>query len=282
MNPEDLPDPDYFTRDLVNLGAPPPPNGPNVDHPKRVTVASLRLLHDYLAVAPLSVSMRNAGGLLFIPEAAGVRERSQRGTVLAVGPGDWNDAGTALVPMTLRPGDLVFFGKYAGTEEELGGRLVLIMRENECRVSVPAGSFEVVEHENPKLNHLVEEWCDVCHGDPEADAKARLEVERQVQADLQNAVCVCGHRGADHAHLTGPCKQCECMGFEAVLVEGGPLFLPIDEQGDSPAFTVPGHPDSIRRACVEPGCTFMQSLIHNEWRGARCGHRHPADLLGGA
>lgn len=254
----------------------PRPDGPNLDHPKRVTVESLRLLHDYLAVAPLSVSMRNAGGLMFIPEAAGVRERSQRGIVLAVGPGDYNDAGTALVPMTTGAGDLVFFGKYAGTEEELGGRLVLIMRENECRVRVPAGDFEVVEHENPKLNHLVEDWCDVCYGDPEADAKARLEVMRQAQADSQNAVCVCGHVGAEHAHLTGPCKQCECMGFQPNELEDTPAQARAELAEVLTDAAIP------RRPCAEPGCGFMQRMSAGEWVGAKCGHRHPASVVGGS
>jgi chaperonin GroES len=147
-------------------------------HPKRVTVEKLKILHDYVVVRPLAQPSR--AGAVHIPESASARERSHCGIVLAVGPGDWNEPGTARVPMALAAGDLVYFGKYSGTEEELDDRTVLVMRESEVRLTVGAGDFAIVEHENPKLDHLVEQWCEVCDGLPLEEAAARrLALERE-------------------------------------------------------------------------------------------------------
>lgn len=224
--------------------------GPNPAHPDRVTPERLRLLHDYLAVAALAVSTRAAGGTLFLPENAGVRERSQRGVVIAVGPGEFTDAGT-LLPMSIAAGDLVFFGKYAGTEEDFGGRTLLVMRETECRVSVPAGQFTVVDHpDNPKLNHLVEDYCEACHGDPDAEARERLARDREALVAR-----------------TSP-ETVQAAGGSADLPELPPRVLEPAE----------------RRACPGVGgesCLFMQTLNGTAWVGARCGHQHPAAFVGG-
>lgn len=127
-----------------------------------VTVAKLRILHDFIVVRPLAAPSKKTGSLMHMPGTAAERERSSRGVVLVVGPGDWNEPGTARMPMSVHVGDLVFFGKYAGTEEEVGGATVLVMREPECRMSVPAGDFELVSHSDPKTDHLVEDYCDLC------------------------------------------------------------------------------------------------------------------------
>lgn len=127
-----------------------------------VTVEKLRILHDFLVVRPLAAPSKKLGSLMHIPGTAAERERSSRGIVLVVGPGDWNEPGTARMPMSVQVGDLVFFGKYAGTQEEIAGADVLVMREPECRMSVPAGDFQLVAHENPKHDHLVEDYCEIC------------------------------------------------------------------------------------------------------------------------
>lgn len=134
----------------------------DVNDPTAVTIAKLKILHDYLVVRPLAPPSKKQGSLMHMPGTAAERERSSRGIVLVVGPGDWNEPGTARMPMSIAVGDLVFFGKYAGTEEEIGGAKVLVMREPECRMSVPAGAFQVVTHESAALDHLVEDYCDVC------------------------------------------------------------------------------------------------------------------------
>lgn len=155
---------------------PPAADEPNPAHPDRVTVAKLQLLHDYLVVRPLAVPSKK--GRFHMPETASERERSHSGIVLAVGPGDFNEPGTARVPMSVAVGDLVFFGKFSGTEEAVGGATVLVMRESECRLRVPAGAFAVVQHEDERFDHLVEDWCEICHGIPLEQA-ARTELARE-------------------------------------------------------------------------------------------------------
>jgi chaperonin GroES len=188
-----------------------------------VSLEKLKLLADYLCVSPLAVSAKNAGGELYIPETASARERSQRGVVLAVGPGDWRDDGVARVLPEVNVGDLVFFGKYSGTEEELGGRTVLIMRESECRIRVSAGDFAIVEHEDPKLNHLVEDFCEVCHK-PEADAAAdrlaemRREFVEAGHKERPRRPCQGGPAG--NMEVAAPCDYMQTLNAEGTLWEG--------------------------------------------------------------
>lgn len=231
--------------------------GPNPQHPERVTVDKLKLLHDFVLVVPLATPLKKTGGTMFIPETAGSRERNSRGIVVSVGPGDFNTAGTTILPMSVDVGDLVYFGKYAGTEEEFDGETVLAMRETECRLRVRAGSFKLVTHDDPKLNHLVEDWCDVCYGDPEAEAKARLEAAREEAAATRRAL-------------------------------DGISSLQVDELAPAPTFGEVAllEARTPRRPCVEPGCLFIQQLIPLQpgpgpsvWVGRSCGHEHPAGLV---
>ena len=65
---------------------------------------------------------KTAGGII-IPETA--KEKPQRGTVIAVGPGKKDE------PTTVQPGDTILYGKYAGTEISVDGKDLLIMRESD-------------------------------------------------------------------------------------------------------------------------------------------------------
>lgn len=71
-------------------------------------------------------------GLLFIPH--GAREKQQVGEIVSVGPGRTESG--ILVPMSLRVGDKVLFGKYSGTEMEVDGESVLILRESDVMAVV--------------------------------------------------------------------------------------------------------------------------------------------------
>jgi chaperonin GroES len=68
------------------------------------------------------------GGIL-LPDNA--KERPQRGTVLAIGPGMWNEARTARVPMEISVGQRVLFSAYAGSEIEEQGEKLSIMNESD-------------------------------------------------------------------------------------------------------------------------------------------------------
>jgi chaperonin GroES len=84
-------------------------------------------LHDRLVVRRLEEGEQQIGSIL-IPDSA--QEKPQRGTVLAVGNGTIREDGTR-VPLDVKPGDLILFGKYASQNVTLDGEELLIMRETE-------------------------------------------------------------------------------------------------------------------------------------------------------
>ena len=89
-------------------------------------MASIQPLADRVVVRPEEAEEQTASGL-YIPDTA--KEKPQRGTVVAAGPGKVEN-GTK-VDMTVKSGDTVLYGKYAGTEISLDGEDVLIMRESD-------------------------------------------------------------------------------------------------------------------------------------------------------
>lgn len=82
----------------------------------------LQPLADRVLVAPAAAEEKTASGII-IPDTA--KEKPQRGTVLAVGKGSKDE------PMTVKAGDNVLYGKYAGTEVTVDGKEYLIMRESD-------------------------------------------------------------------------------------------------------------------------------------------------------
>ena len=79
-------------------------------------------LHDRVIVKPAPAEEKTAGGII-IPDTA--KEKPQRGTVMAAGPGKKDE------PMTVKTGDTILYGKYAGTEVTFEGEDYLIMRESD-------------------------------------------------------------------------------------------------------------------------------------------------------
>jgi len=88
---------------------------------------NLRPLHDRLVVRRLQEGEQQIGGII-IPDST--KEKPQRGTVIAAGSGTVREDGTR-VPLDVKPGDLILFGKYASQEIKLDGEELLIMRETE-------------------------------------------------------------------------------------------------------------------------------------------------------
>jgi len=88
---------------------------------------SLRPLHDRVIVKRVEEEERTAGGIV-IPDTA--KEKPQQGIVIAVGDGQKMESG-ARMPMQVKVGDKVLFGRYAGTEVKIKGEEYLIMREDE-------------------------------------------------------------------------------------------------------------------------------------------------------
>ncbi len=87
----------------------------------------IRPLHDRLVVQRLEEGEQKIGGII-VPDTA--KEKPQRGTVLAVGKGKVNDNGKR-VPLDVRAGDQILFGKYAGQEIKLDGEEYFIMKEDD-------------------------------------------------------------------------------------------------------------------------------------------------------
>jgi chaperonin GroES len=88
---------------------------------------AIRPLDDRIVVQPLEAEEKTAGGIL-LPDTA--KEKPQRGKVLAVGEGRTTDDGKK-IPLTVKIGDEVLYGKYAGTEIKWKGDELKILRENE-------------------------------------------------------------------------------------------------------------------------------------------------------
>jgi chaperonin GroES len=104
----------------------------------------IRPLHDRLVIQRLDEGEQQVGGII-IPDSA--KEKPQRGTVVAAGNGKSNDEGTR-IPLDVKPGDTILFGKYSGQEIKLDGEEYLIMREDEilgvinAAVEVPGGKLK--------------------------------------------------------------------------------------------------------------------------------------------
>ena len=86
-----------------------------------------RPLHDRIVVERIDADAKSAGGIL-IPDSA--QEKPSQGEIVAVGPGGRDDAGK-LIPIDLKKGDRVLFGKWSGTEVKIDGQDLLIMKESD-------------------------------------------------------------------------------------------------------------------------------------------------------
>jgi chaperonin GroES len=86
-----------------------------------------RPLHDRVVVERIESEEKTKGGII-IPDTA--KEKPQEGKVVAVGPGARDDAGK-LVPLDVKAGDRVLFGKWSGTEVKIDGKELLIMKESD-------------------------------------------------------------------------------------------------------------------------------------------------------
>ena len=92
---------------------------------------SVTPLHDRVIVKAAPAEEKTAGGII-IPDTA--KEKPQRGTVVAVGPGKYAEQTGTLIPISVKVGDKVLYGKFAGQEFTLEGKDYLIMRESDIYV----------------------------------------------------------------------------------------------------------------------------------------------------
>jgi chaperonin GroES len=86
-----------------------------------------RPLHDRIVITRIEAEAKSAGGII-IPDTA--KEKPQQGEVVAVGPGGCDESGK-LIPIDVKAGDRVLFGKWSGTEVKIDDEDYLIMKESE-------------------------------------------------------------------------------------------------------------------------------------------------------
>ena len=89
--------------------------------------SKFRPLHDRVVVKRIDADEKSKGGII-IPDTA--KEKPSQGEVVAVGPGGRDEAGK-LIPIDLKVGDRVLFGKWSGTEVKIDGEDLIIMKESD-------------------------------------------------------------------------------------------------------------------------------------------------------
>jgi chaperonin GroES len=95
----------------------------------------VRPLHDRIIVRRHEEGEQKSGGII-IPDTA--KEKPQRGTVIAVGSGTVRNGGTR-VPLDVKAGDVILFGKYTSQDIKLDGEAFLVMREDEVLAIIETG-----------------------------------------------------------------------------------------------------------------------------------------------
>ena len=100
-----------------------------------------RPLHDRVVIERIEAEAKSAGGII-IPDTA--QEKPQQGRVTAVGPGGRDESGK-LIPVDVKVGDRILFGKWSGTEVKINGVEYLIMKESDIM-----GVLVLVEAETKK------------------------------------------------------------------------------------------------------------------------------------
>ena len=97
---------------------------------------TFRPLHDRVVVRRLTAEEKTSGGII-IPDTA--KEKPMEGEIVAVGPGARNEQGQ-LVPLDVKTGDKILFGKWSGTEVKLDGEELLIMQESDIMGIIEGGA----------------------------------------------------------------------------------------------------------------------------------------------
>jgi chaperonin GroES len=96
-------------------------------YPEEIAMTKFRPLHDRVVVKRIDADQKTKGGII-IPDTA--QEKPQEGKVVAVGPGGRDENGK-LIPIDVKAGDRILFGKWSGTEIKIDGEELLIMKESD-------------------------------------------------------------------------------------------------------------------------------------------------------
>src|SRR3954447_2291855 len=107
----------------------------SVEQSLRRTSMKFRPLHDRVVVKRIDADEKTAGGII-IPDTA--KEKPSQGEITAVGPGGRDENGK-LIPIDLKVGDTILFGKWSGTEVKIDGQDLLIMKESDVMGVIEGG-----------------------------------------------------------------------------------------------------------------------------------------------
>lgn len=99
---------------------------------KKAKRTTIRPLDDRVVIEPVEEDEKTTGGI-FLPDTA--KEKPQKGRVVAAGPGKVLDSGET-APMSVAAGDIVLFAKYGGTEVQVDGKDLLIMRQSDLLAKI--------------------------------------------------------------------------------------------------------------------------------------------------
>jgi chaperonin GroES len=115
------------------------PGGARRSSPDKLEKIAMKFrpLHDRVMIRRIDPAAKTTGGII-IPDTA--QEKPMEGEVVAAGPGARNEKG-ALVPLSVKPGDRILFGKWSGTEIKLDGEDLLIMTESDIMGVIDAPSI---------------------------------------------------------------------------------------------------------------------------------------------
>ena len=95
--------------------------------------SKFELFDDRVLVKPNQAEEKTAGGII-IPDTA--KEKPQKGTVVAVGKGKYAEQSGNLIPLQIKEGDVIMYGKYGGTEISIDGEDYLIMRASDILMKI--------------------------------------------------------------------------------------------------------------------------------------------------
>src|SRR3984885_14990168 len=112
---------------LPKIECQPCESAPRAGNFKEETFMKFRPLHDRVVVRRIEGEEKTKGGII-IPDTA--KEKPQEGEIIAAGPGARDESGK-LVPLDVKAGDRVLFGKWSGTEVKIDGEDLLIMKESD-------------------------------------------------------------------------------------------------------------------------------------------------------
>ena len=100
-----------------------------------------RPLQDSVLIRRIEAEAKTAGGII-IPDTA--QEKPMEGEIVAVGPGARDEKGT-IVPLDVKPGDRILFGKWSGSEVKLDGEDLLIMKESDIMGIIEGSSIAIAK-----------------------------------------------------------------------------------------------------------------------------------------